>query len=261
MKRAFTFALILILIMSNVSFAASNKKYIKMNNFDTKAIPNLLETLEEIYKEDLILDLIRSNKDYVEDINIDLLVEDLKKVNTSILQELKNKKLKIYVLNESITNHPDLKHKKGDTAWDDIAGIYSPTKKSIYINTKKDNEYSSKSLMLHELGHAIDFLIFSNISNKLSFKTIHEKEVDDFIDMTGLESISEYYKNDSSEFLAEALTFYFSDTHTRNRLKRNCPETFKLIEKNIEGIEKKFFFNEFKESLNKKAPSLMPAIS
>lgn len=127
-------------------------------------------------------------------------------------------------------------------------GIYHSLEDEIALKT------ISKEVLVHELGHAIDYngriLNTSSIENNQDFETSYKKEMknylaqggkryqdsETYIDEKGNES-STYATQDSGEMFAECYTLLMlGENKSKEIITKFFPETLKIVEKHIEHI-------------------------
>lgn len=247
MKRNFILILVIILVISPYTFADSaNEQYIKIENPNSWLTRELLKIADRTYKEYLSLDMLRINRDCINDIDLEQILSHLNNLPLYILQNLHDKGLIIYALNEPVVNHPQLKQFKGTLSASNIfiensVGLYVPEYKSIYYDTTTDGfGYVGSPLVLyHELGHAVDDLLFNKISRISEFALIVHDEAEEFSKLVSqcyptfavvdIESIQTYYTKHPFEYFADAFAWYLAGSPYANRLKYNCPSTFNFI--------------------------------
>lgn len=188
-----------------------------------------------IYADNQIIDkiVVLPSGDY--DIKeADAMVERLNKIPVHILSKLHEKNVKIKLTNDIITNEPELKYLKGVTprgwegtglTWDDVPGVSESivVVRIGYSNT--GHGHNSFNLEIHETMHAIDRIVFNEVSGTKEFMEVFNKEA------------TVNYKDDGyvsvypTEYFAEAASLYvYSDT-TRNELKENTPLTYDFLDK------------------------------
>lgn len=86
-----------------------------------------------------------------------------------------------------------------------------------------ENSRNPVHTALHEIGHAVDDMIFFNISLKKEFKDIFEEE------KMGFEE-DEYGRTDTAEFFAECFALFHSpDSKVVEGAKKRFPKTFDFI--------------------------------
>jgi hypothetical protein len=132
----------------------------------------------------------------------------------------------------SITSVPEyytkehLKEKKA--IYEDYGGIFI----GDFIIIRIGERYG-KSTEVHEVGHAVDYILFNNVSSSKEFSEIFKTEAEKFFNKTG----QEYYKQNALEYFAETFNYYYYGYDTRRYLNDKAPQTYKFI-KNLESRKK-----------------------
>lgn len=113
---------------------------------------------------------------------------DVCKIPSPILSVTQRKGVRFYLTNGPITLSPMMRNKTESTprnhapgAWNHLPGAYHPMSKSVIINIASlKSNHGAKSLVLHEYGHAVDY-VFSNriINRKLSASKAFQDAVQD----------------------------------------------------------------------------------
>ncbi len=158
------------------------------------------------------------------------MVERLSHIPTSILNTLYKQGVEIKLINFALTDLPEYAHLKGvvprgwegtGLTWDDVPGLGgNPTVARIGFSAY-GNGHTSINLELHELAHAIDSYVFSQISYSDEFTKLHAKEHDQF-------STRPYF-NYKEEYFAEAFAYYFLNKESNAQLKQVAPLTYQFI--------------------------------
>jgi len=123
-------------------------------------------------------------------------------------------------------------------AKDDLVGIFNELKGTIYIQhndfglmnkiTSATNDYT---VLVHEVGHAFDKLLFNKASSTPKFRTIYEKEKDN---LTEAVTPNGYGKQSSHEFFAEVFkAMYSTDLKQKEAVEREAPEAVQYIKNKI----------------------------
>lgn len=162
----------------------------------------------------------------------------LEKIPPSILNGLYSKGVKIKFTQGAITNEPELAYLKGvvprgwegtGLTWDDVPGV-SELIVAVRIGySEKGKGHNSLNLEMHETLHAVDRLVFNEVSSTEEFKTIFNKEA------------NVKYKDDGYvsmypiEYFAEAASLYLYSDTTRNDLKSSMPLTYEFMAKLFAG--------------------------
>lgn len=191
----------------------------------------------DIIEQMLILpDDLNYDKDEVENMK-----SRLAKINIKYLQTLKEKDIKIKLINSNLTDEPefsDLKYQlppcwvRSGKTWKDVPGIYrnnSIVAKIGYSNPSYANVHSSKNLELHETAHAIDKNVLNKKSNSEEFMEVFAQERYKLYDPKQVAHA--YISKFIEEFFAESFVHYYLDEDSKNTLKENCPLTYDFLEK------------------------------
>ncbi len=81
--------------------------------------------------------------------------------------------------------------------------------------------------LIHEFGHAVDYLILNDLSHTREFKNLYEREKNNI-------HIENYMKQDSVEFFASTFSYMFSpNTQYRERIANEAPETVQYIKNKL----------------------------
>jgi len=164
----------------------------------------------------------------------DAMKQRLEKIPTSVLNALYSKGVKIKLTQGAITNEPELAYLKGvvprgwegtGLTWDDVPGVSERVVAVRIGYSEKGKGHNSLNLEIHETLHAVDRLVFNEISGTEEFNTIFNKEAS--VKYKGDGYVSTY----PTEYFAEAASLYlFSDT-TRGDLKSSMPLTYEFMAK------------------------------
>ncbi|MCW1238500.1 anthrax toxin lethal factor-related metalloendopeptidase [Bacillus pretiosus] len=119
-----------------------------------------------------------------------------------------------------------------------VLAYYSPSKRDIVLNLSshnvefdplkilKDGEEAPASdvqSLLHEFGHAVDNLIFNDVSKSIEFKYLFNKENANI-------TIEDYAQTNPREFFASVFSYMFSpNVHFRKEIEQQAPETVSYI--------------------------------
>jgi len=163
----------------------------------------------------------------------DNMVARLSNINYFILTAFANKNGKIKLVDGPITDEPEYQHLKGVTprgwentgkTWDDIPGV-GGNPVIVRIGYSEYNKgHGSINLKLHETAHAIDGLVFDNISDTKAFLTIWKQEVNQ--SYKGNPYFTEY----PEEYFAESFAKYYLNVDSKKELKEKTPLTYQFIE-------------------------------
>ncbi|MFL8674536.1 anthrax toxin lethal factor-related metalloendopeptidase [Clostridioides sp. GD02404] len=183
--------------------------------------------------------ILPNDLDYDKD-EVENMKNRLANINIKYLQTLKEKDIKIKLINSNLTDEPefkDLKHQlppcwvKSGKTWKDVPGIYrnnSIVVKIGYSNPSYANVHSAKNLELHETAHAIDKNVLNKKSSSEEFMEIFAQERYKLYDPKQVAHA--YISKFIEEFFAESFVHYYLDDVSRNTLKENCPLTYDFLE-------------------------------
>lgn len=93
-----------------------------------------------------------------------------------------------------------------------------------FIIIRADNKYG-KAVEVHEVGHAVDHILFRSISNSKEFINLYNSEGKILFD----QEAHQYFLQNTSEFFAEVFRTYYYSPRTRKFLKDRAPETYKFM--------------------------------
>ncbi|MCM3222912.1 hypothetical protein M3644_24420 [Bacillus cereus] len=166
------------------------------------------------------------------------IVQSIRNIEKNILLELQKQAFKyspepnLIIADYKPTDHEAFEHLKGDPQYDNAFGLHldnmgHATIVSLDNTEEKLGKGEENHVTLHELGHAIDDLVFKKISNELNFKQIYNTEKDFFPDDNGYFS---HVKSSSDEFFAECFAYYYSlYTERGELLKKYAPQAYTFI--------------------------------
>ena len=142
---------------------------------------------------------------FVYTIVVDIVNEQLAKVDNKILDKFEEDGFSIYATEEDLTERFNLAKNDGH-----VLGFTSYKTSRILIGNSVHDAYYST---LHELGHWIDY-DFDFTSDSKLFQYIYRKEKNVF------EKTFDYTITDASELFADGFFHYIDNT---NKLKETCP--------------------------------------
>ncbi|GAC42002.1 hypothetical protein PPOP_1359 [Paenibacillus popilliae ATCC 14706] len=160
--------------------------------------------------------------------------ERLAKIPAHILNKLHDKGVKIKLTNDIITNEPELSYLKGVTprgwegtgkTWDDVPGVSEHVVVARIGYSKQGQGHNSFNLELHETMHAVDCIVFNEISSTKEFKNIFNQEAN-----------INYYEDGyvlayPVEYFTETASLYVYSDATREELKKTTPLTYEFMDK------------------------------
>ncbi|MGH0590634.1 anthrax toxin lethal factor-related metalloendopeptidase [Bacillus mycoides] len=119
----------------------------------------------------------------------------------------------------------------------DTMGAYDAEEKLLWLRINHpghiDQKDEDRNTLFHEFGHAIDNLIFEDISKQEEFEKIYEKEKDNI-------TIEEYIKINSEEFFAGVFGYLYSpNLKEKQQIQREAPEACEFIEEKMDSVKKR----------------------
>ncbi|ERI94009.1 hypothetical protein HMPREF1982_01265 [Clostridiales bacterium oral taxon 876 str. F0540] len=159
---------------------------------------------------------------------IDGMKNRLSSVPEKYLKVLYDKQVFIRTINGKITSDPEISTDPNKDTLDKYTGVFAGD--SIIISVDKTYTYSVE---IHEVGHAVDNILFNDISDSNEFKDIFNREGPNFFNKVG----QEHNLENSKEYFAETFNYYYCNYDTRKYLKERAPQTYKFIK----GLEKRRF--------------------
>jgi hypothetical protein len=157
---------------------------------------------------------------------IDKITKDLSLVPPEYLKVLYDKQVFIRTVVGSITDGKEFTEVVDLRKYKDIYKDYGGLFMGDHIIIRRDEMYGG-GVAIHEVGHAVDHLMFNNISNSAEFKGIYNKEAEKFYNKIG----QEHYLENEMEYFAEAFNYYYYSYDVRKYLKSRAPETYEFIRK------------------------------
>ncbi|WP_026694905.1 anthrax toxin lethal factor-related metalloendopeptidase [Peribacillus kribbensis] len=125
---------------------------------------------------------------------------------------------------ESLKGKSPRGYKNKETTWDDVPGLGGTDTVLVKIGySRQGMDHGSVNLELHELGHSIDTVVFSDYSHSSSFKKIWKRE------RGKLFPGSDYLERYPEEYFAETFAMYTYSKETQDNLKKSAPETYQSI--------------------------------
>lgn len=171
--------------------------------------------------------MMPSSSDY-DDEEAQAMIERIKRFPETYLRYLKNKGVTIRLINNPLTDEPEMRHLKGvvprgwentGLSWDDIPGSGgNPVFARIGYSYRG---HGSKNLEMHEVAHQLEYLFFDEglAKNDAVFVVLWQEEVNQLFPENA------YFINHIEEFFAEALVLYYYNQETRNKVKTYAPQT------------------------------------
>ncbi|OUB14807.1 hypothetical protein BK708_25305 [Bacillus thuringiensis serovar yunnanensis] len=176
------------------------------------------------------------------------MITNISKIDPTILEKLVEKGMHIKLVDYPITEtneYADLKDRipwgwagvkdsnGNQLTWNDVPGIGSVDGKPVVARigySEPGKGHNTINLELHETAHAIDRVVFHDISKTDGFRKAGESEQKNFL--------PGHYTENPVEYFAESLAYYYKDAATRQVLKDKAPMTYSYIESLIDTLRK-----------------------
>lgn len=151
----------------------------------------------------------------------------------SLLYKIKNNRIKIYFFFGKLTDTPVNGKLRGITprgytdatvTWDTVPG--TSRGKMVFVKigaNEKGQGHDSINLVLHELAHSIDRVVFNRIRDNSCFLSIWKLEVEDIF------GDNNYYLSYPEEYFAETFALYYANHESNLMLKKRAPKTYEYI--------------------------------
>lgn len=108
-------------------------------------------------------------------------------------------------------------------------GVYSSRNHSIQL--KQNIDY----VFLHEIGHFVSEKT-ENAAGSTEFRKIYLSEREKYTSFFSDYDSGSYGRSSQTEYFAEAFKDYYFSAKSRSGLKRNCPNTYRYIEKTVKCL-------------------------
>ncbi|TYR80889.1 toxin [Priestia megaterium] len=177
--------------------------YVPKNNYDKKAVMNILYSISAIHPH--------------------------------LLKQMVKNKIHVKLFNGELTDEPSFMHLKGKrprgysekgVLWNDVPGAGGS--KTVYVkigHSEKGHNHGSVNLELHELGHTVDRHLLNNIRMHKGFLHVWKAEKD------ALFPNQTYFLLYPEEYFAETFAMYYASQFTRRQLAHDAPLTYKYLNK------------------------------
>jgi Pro-Pro endopeptidase len=141
----------------------------------------------------------------------------------------------IIFFNGPLTDNWEQEHNKGKKPkgyskgkiWDKIQGVYNCGMKRALIGINGDyypsDPISLENIFLHEFGHGFDDLIGKFFCNK------YISEMEEIIQAAEEEPFKAKYFNYPIEYVAKSVNYFYSNYHSRKKLRENQPTIFEIL--------------------------------
>ncbi|SCA96876.1 Uncharacterized protein BWINRA5_00193 [Bacillus mycoides] len=176
------------------------------------------------------------------------MVDRIKKIKSGILDKLVADGTYVKLVNYPITESDEYRDLKGliprgwegqtnaegkQLTWDDVPGVGSdiggkPVMARIGFS-ERGKGHGSINLELHEIAHAIDRVVFLNISHTDLFDVPFSQERQKIFP-------DKYYEN-KEEYFAECFTYYYFSESSKQELKDKAPLTYRCIDLLIKTVQ------------------------
>ncbi|MGU3443732.1 anthrax toxin lethal factor-related metalloendopeptidase, partial [Bacillus cereus] len=183
------------------------------------------------------------------------MTERIGKIDKVVLETLSRKGTSILLIDYPLTETEAYGYLKGQIprgwegskgengkqlTWDDVPGAGSMEGKPVVARigySERGKGHNTINLELHETAHAIDRVVFGDISKAESWSP----EWADWLAPAFAEQDAflpgEYFKH-KEEYFAEALAYYYFSETSREELKKKAPQTYGRIESLIQLLQK-----------------------
>lgn len=120
----------------------------------------------------------------------------------------------------------------------DMIGKYHDGKREILLQTNhtkllnnENTSYDVSRALIHEMAHAVDYLVLGKVSTQPRFKQIYEQYKDKLSDVI---TTNNYASENSTEFFAEIFKcMYSTDLKQREAVKKEAPDAVSFIEEKV----------------------------
>ncbi|MEV2907894.1 ADP-ribosyltransferase [Paenibacillus larvae] len=171
-------------------------------------------------------------------------IDHAKEASSTLIKQLPSKLLKdvIFDLNSIIFTDLKLNNNDGTLGYtDSIKGnVHVRVKHEILIQ-KLDPIVNQSAVLIHEMGHVVDQMLFNYTSKSTGFKEIYEEEKDN---LTGLVTHNGYGRQDSEEFFAEIFkAMHSTDPRQKEAVRREAPRAVAFIQNKIDDYEPELLYS------------------
>jgi hypothetical protein len=155
---------------------------------------------------------------------VDLIKDGLTVVPPRYLKGIYDKQLYIRTVKGPITSIPEFRVIKeladNKAYYEELGGAFL----GGFIIIRADSKYG-EAVEVHEVGHAVDHILFKSISNSKEFIDLYNSEGKILFD----QEAHKYFLQNTSEFFAEVFRTYYYSSRTRKFLKDRAPKTYKFM--------------------------------
>lgn len=183
---------------------------------------------------DLLNDIVVLPQGEYNKAEADRMIGRLALIPAPLLQGLKDRGVKIKLVNGKITDEPEFAQYKGVTprgwentglTWDDVPGLSANVVVARIGYSDKNHGHTSHNLEMHETFHAIDRLVLNEVSSSAEFIDVWQQEANNNYSGDGYVSVY------STEYFAETATLYLYSEQTRKQLQEDMPLTYDFLDK------------------------------
>ncbi len=220
-KKWIVFPIIISMIV--IGTGLSNPQYNGLLLKDSYLYKNI-----EIQSMELIKDIIVIPEDRFNEVEVREIIDRIAALPTVILQDMKQKGMKVILFTGKLTDNPSAAHLEGivprgyppDIVWDDLPGIGGSKLILIKIGHSEQGEgHGSINLEYHEIAHSI-YNYMQNDSIMADITLAWEQEA------KALFPEQSYFLNYKEEYFAESFALYFISKENRMKLKQLAPDTY-----------------------------------
>lgn len=223
-KRWVVFPIIIIFVI--IGTGLSNPQYNGLLLKESYLYKNIDVQSKELIKDIIVIPDNKFNENEAMEI-----INRISILPTNLLQNMKQKSMKVILFNGKLTDNPSAAHLAGviprgypsNIVWDDLPGIGGSKLILIKIgHSKQGEDHGSVNLEYHEIGHSI-YNYLQNDSIKTNITLVWKQEA-----KTLFPNLS-YFLDYKEEYFAESFALFFFSDETRARLKEFAPVTYELL--------------------------------
>lgn len=151
----------------------------------------------------------------------------VKRLPSPLVKKLIETETTIRLTTRPITTFTDMKNLKGISpptwngiTWDEILGVAQGNKIILRYGCDKELYYGTVSMVLHEIGHAVDYIESKITARCKIFNAIWERERKNLINASNI------VNEQKDEFYAETFAMFYLNSYTRNKLRLQAPLTY-----------------------------------
>ena len=231
MKKLFLLCIVLLTFIPAYSYGKSNIAGITLQQALNDDIISMDFNND---KKQIILSqiILLPKDDQYEEEDVIPMIQRIENIDTTILEALSNKGVKIKFFSGKLTDEAPFSHLKGvhpkgwsiGSTWDDVPGAGGTDIVAAKIgHSEIGNGHGSINLELHEVAHSVETIVFGYLRDDTELKEIWKKEVG------FLFPGKEYFMKYPEEYFAEAFAMYYLNRSSRFELLEKAPETYEYI--------------------------------